>query len=76
MPESVLDVDFGEVADHVLGLIFGVIDLLYSVKYYDEYYFVRHDTCFLQKVFIALLNTFNGRFQHMLRFTIHTYTDG
>ena len=50
--------------------------MLDTVKNDDDDDFVRHDTCFFQKLFIALLDSFNGRFEHVFGLTVDTYTDG
>lgn len=60
MSKAVFEVDFIEVADHVFGLVFGVIDFLNAVEDNSHDDFVRHDSCVVKEVFVAFLDAFYG----------------
>lgn len=73
--EAIFDVNFVEERDHVFGLILGVIQVLYTIENDHDYYLVRHNTSLVQKLLVALLDSLNGSFEHMLRLTVNADTD-
>lgn len=75
MPEPVLEVYLVEVADHVLGLILGVVDLLDAVEDDRHDDFMRHDASALQKVLVALLDALDGGLQHVLGLAVDADAD-
>jgi hypothetical protein len=70
--EAIFDVDLVEEGYHILCLVFGVIEMFYSIVYHDHYYLVRRNPGLVQKLQIALLNALYGRLQHVLRLAVHT----
>jgi len=73
MPESIFDVDFCEVRNHVFCLVLGVIDLFDSVKNNGKNDFVRHYTGIVKKVFVALLYALNSGFEHVFGLTVYAH---
>lgn len=76
MPKPVLQVPLIEVANHVLSLVLAIVDLLNSVEDHHENNLVRHYSCLLVEVFVALLNSLYRRLQHVLWLTVDAYTYG
>ena len=76
MSKSILNVDFIEVRYHILGLVLRVVNLFYSVKNYSEDYLMRHYSCIVQKVAIALLYSFDSGLEHMFGLAVNTYANG
>lgn len=75
MPEPVLEIYLVEVADHVLGLVLRVIDLLDSVEDNRHDDFMRHDASALQEVLVALLDALYGGFEHVFGLAVDADAD-
>lgn len=75
MPETIFVIEFIEIGDHVLCLVFAVVNFLNAVENADENNFVAHDACFFKEMFVTLLYTFYRVFQHMFWFAVNTDTD-
>lgn len=75
VPKAILEVDLIEIADHIFGLVLGVVDLLDAVEDDSEDDLVGHDARILQEVLIALLDALYGRFQHVLWLGVHADAD-
>ena len=74
--ETIFDINFVEEGNHVLSLVFGVIEMFYSIKNNDHNDLMRTNSSFLQKLFIALLDAFNCRFKHMFLLAEYANANG
>lgn len=75
MPEAVFDVDLVEVGNHVLSLVFGVINFFDAVENDGEDDFVGQDACVVQEVAVALLDAFDGGLEHVFGLTVDADAD-
>ena len=71
--KAILDVDFIEEANHVLGLVLGIVDFFDAVEnnYQDD--LMGHDARVLQKIPITLLDALYCRLQHVLCLRVHAH---
>ena len=76
MSEAILDIDFVEEGDHILGLIFRVVDLFNAIEDDCENNLMRHNPSIIKKIAVTLLDTFDRRFKHMFGLTIDTHANG